>query len=175
VVVLSTPRLRLTPLAISQLQTLLSQPPALWPGPALRLPSHLVTPQIEHALQAKIIKMQAADPALHLWFTYWLIEVPEFQVGAGLVGFKGSPDPTGTVEFGYGISEEYQGRGYMTEAVQALVGWAFGQPICRRIIAETLRSNIASQRVLQKSGFFVFKETHDTYEWELIKPRPGNE
>lgn len=166
--VITTPRLCLIPLDILHLQALLGHPNQLRVGLAeLRLSPDLVTAQIEHALEAKIIKIQAADPSLSPWFTYWLIEILESQVGAGLVGFKGRPDSEGMVEFGYGIDEQYQNQGYMTEAVQAMIAWAFAQPGCRRITAETLQSNLASQRVLQKNGFQLFKHTHDTYEWEL--------
>lgn len=113
--------------------------------------------------------MQAADTGQHAWYTYWLIEVLERRVGAGLIGFKGRPDAGGNVEFGYGMAEDFQSHGYMSEAVQAMIRWAFAQPGCRRITAETLRSNFASQRVLVKNGFRLNLQTQDTYEWE-IKP-----
>ncbi|MDO5446140.1 MAG: GNAT family N-acetyltransferase, partial [Eubacteriales bacterium] len=54
---------------------------------------------------------------------------------------------------GYGIEENYQGCGYATEAVSALVDWALKQPGVMSVMAETEASNIASQRVLKKSGF----------------------
>ncbi len=55
-----------------------------------------------------------------------------------------------------------------------MIAWAFSQPGCRLITAETLRSNLASQRVLVKTGFQIYKQTHDTFEWKLDRPgEPG--
>ncbi len=99
---ISTARLQLFPLDIAGLQAMLSHPEQIESAPGLILHPDLVTAQIEHALQAKIIKMQSVDPGLHPWYTYWLIVIPALSVGAGLIGFKGKPDATGMVEFGYG-------------------------------------------------------------------------
>ncbi len=76
---------------------------------------------------------------------------PVFAIGNG--GFKGGPDPTGTVEIGYAVLEEYQRRGYASEAVEALVAWAFLQRGVRRIMAETYPVLIGSIGVLRKTGF----------------------
>lgn len=165
-----TARLQLFPLDIAGLQAMLAHPEQIESAPGLTLASDLVTAQIEHALQTKIIKMQSVDPALHPWYTYWLIAIPMLGIGAGLIGFKGKPDAAGMVEFGYGIAETYQNRGLMTEAVQAMIAWAFSLPGCRRITAETLRSNLDSQRVLVKTGFQLYKQTQDTFEWKLDRP-----
>lgn len=70
----------------------------------------------------------------------------------GDLSFKGL-NPDGSVEIGYGISEEYQGNGYATEAVGAAVAWALMQPGVTRVEAETAPGNRASQRVLEKCGF----------------------
>src|SRR5919205_3750961 len=42
----------------------------------------------------------------------------------GTAGFKGPPDPDGVVEIAYGVAPEFQGRGYATEAANALVEFA---------------------------------------------------
>ena len=68
-------------------------------------------------------------------------------------GFKGPPADDGTVEIGYSLVQPYRNRGYTTEAVKALVSWAFQHPQVTRVIAETQLGNIASIRVLQKAGF----------------------
>ena len=59
----------------------------------------------------------------------------------------------GSVEIGYGISKEFCGKGYATEAVNAVVDWAMEQSGIARIEAETDPDNTASQRVLEKCGF----------------------
>ena len=87
-----------------------------------------------------------------------------------MVGFKGIPDHSGESEIGYGISPVFRGNGYMTEAVQALTAWAFGHEQCRAVVAlDVLRTNIASQRVLEKVGMHVYHETADTLDWRIEK------
>ena len=72
-------------------------------------------------------------------------------VGSG--GFKGPPQPDGTVELGYSVLPQYRGRGYATEAVAALLLWAFPHNEVARVIAETALENRSSVRVLEKLGF----------------------
>ena len=67
-------------------------------------------------------------------------------------GFKGPPDDEGTVEIGYSLLPPYRNKGHTTEAVQALVSWAFERPEVARVIAEAQPGNTASIRVLQKAG-----------------------
>jgi RimJ/RimL family protein N-acetyltransferase len=47
--------------------------------------------------------------------------------------------------------------GVATAAVAAMAQWAFGEARLRRLQAGTLLHNAASQRVLRKSGFMLFR------------------
>ena len=85
------------------------------------------------------------------WYAIWIIEDKEGAC-VGNLSFKGL-NTDGSVEIGYGISEAFCGKGYATEAVNAVVDWAMGQPGIARIEAETDPDNMASQRVLEKCGF----------------------
>jgi len=46
------------------------------------------------------------------------------------------------------MGADFTGHGYMTEAVRAMVDWAFQQPNVLSVTAETENNGIASQRVL---------------------------
>lgn len=85
------------------------------------------------------------------WYSVWIIEEKD-GTRIGDLSFKGLCDD-GSVEIGYGIGDEYQGRGYATEAVDAAVLWALQQPGVARVEAETESDNQSSQRVLAKCGF----------------------
>lgn len=62
------------------------------------------------------------------WYAAWIIELNDGTF-IGDLCFKGIT-PSGAVEIGYGISDEYQGLGYGTEAVDAAVAWALeSQPL----------------------------------------------
>lgn len=92
-----------------------------------------------------------ANPDGRAWYAMWMIELRD-GTHVGELCFKGvSPD--GAVEIGYGIDERYQGHGYATEAVSAVTAWAAQQEGISHVEAEAEEDNVASLRVLEKSGF----------------------
>jgi [ribosomal protein S5]-alanine N-acetyltransferase len=54
---------------------------------------------------------------------------------------------------GYWVAQAQGGRGLATAALREIIGVAFGELGLHRIQAETLRENVASQRVLTRNGF----------------------
>lgn len=118
--------------------------PADWPSDALvifpRLAAHLET-----------------NPEQELWDGTLIEKATDTAVGQ--LGCKGLPDENGVVEIGYGLNPEARGRGYATEIVGALTAWLLGQPTVSLVTAECLATNLASVRVLEKTGFkFVGKK-----------------
>ncbi len=92
-------------------------------------------------------------PDERIWHAAWFMELND-GTGAivGNLSFKGISEE-GTVEVGYGTNPEFEGQGYMTEAVAAVAEWAEAQPGVRTVEAEAEDGNIASVRVLEKCGF----------------------
>jgi len=93
----------------------------------------------------------------------------------GSASFKGPPDADGVVEVAYGVVPGEQGRGYATEATQALVAFAFDDARVRVVRAHTLPQNDASGRVLAKCGFTCIAQVVDpddgpVWRWELGRP-----
>lgn len=58
-----------------------------------------------------------------------------------------------TAEMGYYIAEEFWGRGFGTNAVKQAIRYIFENTDILRIFAEPFAYNIASCRILEKSGF----------------------
>lgn len=56
-------------------------------------------------------------------------------------------------EIGYWIGEDYWGKGYATSAVKLMVEYAFEELGLLRVYACVFGFNVASMRVLEKSGF----------------------
>ncbi|HEX2895532.1 MAG TPA: GNAT family protein [Marmoricola sp.] len=81
---------------------------------------------------------------------------------------------------GYMVDEAWTGRGVATAALRALIAVAFGELDLHRLQGETLTTNIASQRVLERCGFsrygrapdYLFIggrwQTHDLFQ--LVNP-----
>jgi len=106
------------------------------------------------------------------WFIDWqsvLIILKKRNEIIGGFCFQRHPDENAAVQVGYMINSEYQGNGYMTEALQRGVLWIFERPDIKSVLAETSKSNIASQRVLQKAGMTAYAETPQKIWWILRK------
>jgi [ribosomal protein S5]-alanine N-acetyltransferase len=160
--VIKTARLDLTALTPIQLRMYLKQPDLLERKLALPISRMVITERVQRAIRMKLDKIASVEPVRYAWYTYWLLVIREISFGAGLAGFKGFPDENGEVEIGYGIDPAYQGQGYMTEAVERLISWAFKEPACLAVTArDTKRSNTSSLRVLAKVGMHVYAETED--------------
>jgi RimJ/RimL family protein N-acetyltransferase len=178
---LRTDRIRLVALTAWQLRLFLADQRQLESELGYSISRSIVYEPVPRAIHMKLAMMEAIDPDTtvdkaeetrpnHLWLTYWLIVIIGEAFGAGLIGFKGRPDDRGQVEIGYGIDAAYRNQGYTTEAVEALIAWAFQAPECRAVIAPgTYRSNIASNRVLAKVGMRVCAETPETVSWRIEK------
>jgi [ribosomal protein S5]-alanine N-acetyltransferase len=82
----------------------------------------------------------------------WNRLIVEGGMVIGEIGFKSLPTG-GAVEIGYGVCASRRGFGIATEAVLAMVAWAFTDPRVDGVTAECLPSNRASVRVLERSGF----------------------
>lgn len=67
----------------------------------------------------------------------------------------------GSAELGYWIGEEYQGKGYATEASRVLIKRAFDDLNIERIYASYKCENMASKRVLEKLGFRYYGELNN--------------
>ena len=56
---------------------------------------------------------------------------------------------------GYSLAEEFQGHGYMLEAVRAAVTYAFGELRLHRVSASYMPHNRRSAAVLRRAGFTI--------------------
>ena len=107
------------------------------------------------------------------WGTHlFLISEPRTLVGWG--GFKGPP-ADGTVEVGYSVSPEVEGRGIATAAVAAMVAKAEAAGVAS-VIAHTLPERNASGTVLARNGFELEDENAteaDNHVWRWRLPIGG--
>ncbi len=163
-----TARLTLIELSLEHLQLMLDSPETLEVQLGFPVSRPNLQGPVQRALRMKIERMRDEDPAHHPWSTYWLIVTPNPPFGAGMAGFKGAPDENGAVEIGYGIDPICQGQGYMTEAVRALIDWAFSHPACQTVTARgVLKTNLASQHVLVNAGMQQYGADELTTSWKI--------
>jgi [ribosomal protein S5]-alanine N-acetyltransferase len=167
---ISTQRINLIPLTQAQLEMGLRSIRELAIDLDIPLVGVLMDGLVERAVNMKIEKMRTAPAELHDWYTYWLIVIRSEDIGAGLIGFKGTPNESGEVEIGYGIHSVFQGLGYTTEAVRELTKWAFAHPQCRAITATGVSpDNYSSQKVLVKTGFVEIGSDENGVSFRLVR------
>ena len=65
----------------------------------------------------------------------------------------------------WATAPSYQGRGYATEAAQALIAYAFEELNLRRIVATTEYDNAASQGVMRRLGMQVLRNPLPEPPW----------
>jgi len=103
-------------------------------------------------LRAELTAAAAAqDAPLGEFGTYQVIRRADGCV-IGDVGFMGPPADTGAVSVGCAITEDARSQGYGTEALGAILAWARGQSGLTCVLADTTRSNLAAQRLLERVG-----------------------
>ncbi len=56
---------------------------------------------------------------------------------------------------GYGLDQDFQGRGYMTEALDAAIDYMFTEKNMHRVMANYIPTNEKSGKVLRRLGFTV--------------------
>jgi len=105
--------------------------------------------QVSDTWLAQLHALTAPDP----WVLGFSLVLRETGAAVGGAGFTGPPGADGIVEVAYGVDPEHQGKGYATEAAEALTAWAFSDSRVRIVCAHTLPEPNASTRVLTKCGF----------------------
>jgi RimJ/RimL family protein N-acetyltransferase len=75
----------------------------------------------------------------------------------------GPDDPPDQVELGYRLRRSAWGLGYGTEGSRALIDRGFTEFGVCRVYAETMAVNLASRRVMEKSGLSLVRTFHQ--EW----------
>lgn len=172
-ITLQTERLMLIALTRQQLELALHNLTRLGETLQIQIKPDVFSDESRQAMMIKMSRMEHVNVELHPWYTYFLLVEQAGRSAVGVCGFKGAPTPFGSVEVGYAMHEGYRNKGYMTEAVRALVQWAFTHDVCRRVTAETLRDNFASQRVLQKAGMVLERESQNMLYWKIDKGEPS--
>lgn len=92
----------------------------------------------------------------------WIVELRGYPIGS--VGAKNISRSMRYAEIGYGIAEDYHGRGLGTRAVALLVDRLFGETDFYRLFALISVENIASLRLVERLGFVREGRLREHYE-----------
>jgi RimJ/RimL family protein N-acetyltransferase len=93
---------------------------------------------------------------------------PDDDVVVGEIGY-GFDDASGLATVGYSIVEPCWGRGYASDALQALVARLRADPRVRRVEGRAPVAHAASRRVMEKAGLLFFDQRLDEVDGELVE------
>lgn len=109
----------------------------------------------------------------------WTIFTKEENIPIGCIGVHTQDDQNFSCSIGYGIHPNFQNCGYCTEALKEAVKFLIGEVGYYRIVCKYRGDNIASKRVMEKSGLTyegtercsLFKDNQfiDRHVYSIIK------
>jgi ribosomal-protein-alanine N-acetyltransferase len=149
---LRTQRLELLPLTSDAIEALLAGDPArLRSLTDAEFPQPVGPPPYMAETLPVVRNRLRTSPAEARWWN-WLVVRQDNREAVGSVAFGGQPDATGAVLVGYAMYPTLEGNGYATEAVRAMVDWAFAQPGVQIVRALAPVWNTPAVHVAEKVG-----------------------
>jgi len=119
------------------------------------------------------------DPSVQEWLGRVMVLADEAGVREviGSIGFHGSPDGEGRLEFGYRVEPQYRRQGFASEAIEAMFDWAHVTHGITRFLASISPDNEPSLRLAQRFAFERVGQQMDDidgleYVFETSWPRP---
>ena len=127
--------------------------------------------EVDDAIENFWLPQTLANPGLYQWYTSWEIVRTDTNTSIGGIGFIGYPNVNGETEIGYMLDKQEHGKGYASEALTAIIDWAFTHDDTKCIITRTYEDNMPSRRLLLKCGFNELeKNNEDLYTYKLNTP-----
>lgn len=164
---IETERLILRPLTYDQLLKYDKSDNSLEAELNLEKSPRSISPELREALDYGILPNVADEQQNYLFSTLWTIILKESNRMVGDVCFKGEPNIDGEIEISYGTHFEFRRKGYMTEAVGEMLKWAKMQSNVMKVLANTEKNNLSSQRVLRNNGFSQINDADGIIYWEI--------
>jgi [ribosomal protein S5]-alanine N-acetyltransferase len=140
---------------------------------ALRLPEGWPDAHDRRFLNFRLGQM-VERPELQKWFVYAVVLPNGDRPMIGHAGFHGPPGVNAlkahdAVEVGYTIFEPFRRRGYASEVVRVLIGWASREHGIRRFIASISPDNEPSLALARRLGFAEIGRHWDDEDGEEVE------
>ena len=172
---LATRQLDLRPLDASMLDALAAgDRPGLEALTGARFPAPLQPPPlVEDHLDFFRDRLRRPEEPGSWWF--WLMVERASGRAVGMLGVPGEPDDRGRVPIGYSVYPDREGRGYASEAVEAVVAWVLDRPGIEAVRATIAPDNAPSLRVAAKAGMRAVAtgRVQDVGEVVVVERRAG--
>ena len=164
---IETQRLILKPLSYNESIKHIKFPDELAKDLELAPSKSLIGKEVQEAILNDLLPNLSDSTKDSLFYTMWIMVEKSIKAIIGGVCFHGEPNKNGEVEIGYGTDDDYQNKGYMTEAIFGLIQWATDNERIHSIKAETDKTNIASILVLEKNNFELTEQNDNSVIMKL--------
>lgn len=120
-------------------------------------------------IRAEIEEMERRAPGGAGGWVQFSVEERDGGRLVGDVGISGVDGEPGVAKIGYTIAPAFQGRGYATEAVRALVDYAFETLGAERVRAFAAAGNVPSLRVAENVGLRLVERYGHRHGGEVVR------
>ena len=91
----------------------------------------------------------------------WTICYKDSLIPIGTICLWNFSDDKKAAEAGYDLLPEFQGKGYMSEAIKSVISFGFNELKLKTIEAYTSKHNKESIKLLEKNHFILLKDRKD--------------
>jgi RimJ/RimL family protein N-acetyltransferase len=165
---LFTDRLKLKPLNKCELELAIKNFNDLEKELGAEITKENIGPREQSVYKIRLNDMKT-NMDLYKWYTPWVLIESKLNRIIGAIMIKNYPDENGEVIIGYALQESFRRKGYMREGVSALIEWILNNDDVKFVVADTLKSNIASHGLLKQIGMTIYKEDEECYWWRIEK------
>ncbi|NLX97113.1 MAG: GNAT family N-acetyltransferase [Rhodopirellula sp.] len=119
------------------------------------VPRNWPTPLYDSDARQHFLRVVKENSEAVGWTAWYILLIDQLgkKTLIGAVGACGQPDDEGQIVIGYSLLDQFQGKGYATEALRGFLEFAKRHPSLRKVVADTYPHLMASIRVLEKNGF----------------------
>ena len=126
-------------------------------------------------IRAEIVEMESRAPGGAGGWVQFTVEERDGGRLVGDVGISAVDGEPGVAKIGYTIAPAFQGRGYATEAVRALVDYAFGTLGAERVRAFAAAENVPSLRVAENVGLRLVERYEHRHGGQVVRYELGRD
>ncbi len=158
-------KLKIIPLSHNLLQLLSNNRASMELSMGLNISDPIIDPfykkEMDDALINFWLPKTLENRSNYIWYTGWEIILKSENISVGGMGFNGEPNEFGEAEIGYLIYQQFQNKGFATEALRLLSNWALSQNNVKLVKVQTFEDNLPSKRILSKCGFQEVNRNND--------------
>jgi RimJ/RimL family protein N-acetyltransferase len=108
-------------------------------------------------------------------YGFWAVIEKSTGDFLGWFHFRPAPgSPPDEVELGYRLHKSAWGKGYGTEGSRALIHKGFTELGVQRVVASAMAVNLASRRVMEKSGLTLARTFHQEWPYRIEGEEHGD-